>query len=325
MGLVNAKCPSCGADIQLDGDQTKAFCMYCGGQIQVQEAIQKIKIDRSDELKNLLLLVEESLTSESFDLARQQVQKALEIDAQNPEAWLLHLYAISNTQLTDGLGGIPTAIIYDEGLCQTLLSTCEKVIRYSSDDKYYKDLINWFFIFHAQINIEGAKTICEDVGFIHERLKYWERVCYPNQDGHYWGQHAHEEYMAKEDVENLNMIFQAESIALTFLQNVDASILEDDQYDSLIECAKAYTNSAWSLKRRLGLYNRKVSEWYLAQRREGVKLFRSLVPNSYLESHNARIYDAPHFENHSKADYTWIAYLLLILLSALIVIVIFLL
>lgn len=312
MGLVNAKCPSCGADIQLDGDQTKAFCMYCGGQIQVQEAIQKIKIDRSDELANLMLLVEESLTSESFDLARQQVQKALEIDAQNPEAWLLHLYAISNTRLLQHHLVASTFIIYDEGLCQTILSTCEKIIRYSSDDKDYKELINWFLLIHAHTNILGAKAICEDVSFIHARLEYWAQVCYPNQVAH-WGQHEHEKYVANEDVETLNGVSQAESIALTFLSNVDVSIIDKEQCDVLVIIANDYNLSAESLNQRLGLYNENTPDWYMEDRKEGIKLIRSLVPKIYSESHNVQINDAPRFKEQSKMDITWIAYLLMIL------------
>lgn len=42
--LTDAKCPSCGAAIQVNKDLEKSICQYCGSTILIEEAIQKIEI-----------------------------------------------------------------------------------------------------------------------------------------------------------------------------------------------------------------------------------------------------------------------------------------
>lgn len=44
MNFTVAKCPSCGANVQVDQNLEHAFCSYCGSKIIVQDAVQKIKI-----------------------------------------------------------------------------------------------------------------------------------------------------------------------------------------------------------------------------------------------------------------------------------------
>ena len=56
MSLVDIKCPNCGASIQLDNSRESGFCSYCGSKVQIQEAINKIKIDRSCDINNYLHL-----------------------------------------------------------------------------------------------------------------------------------------------------------------------------------------------------------------------------------------------------------------------------
>lgn len=50
MNLVSAMCPNCGAKLELDENMEKGFCMYCGSQIIVQDAVQKYKIEISGKV-----------------------------------------------------------------------------------------------------------------------------------------------------------------------------------------------------------------------------------------------------------------------------------
>lgn len=45
--LTAAKCPQCGADIEVNAELEKSICQYCGTTILVQEAIQKIELSGS--------------------------------------------------------------------------------------------------------------------------------------------------------------------------------------------------------------------------------------------------------------------------------------
>lgn len=61
MKLVSAMCPNCGAKLELDENMEKGFCMYCGSQIIVQDAVQKYKVEISGRIS-----VEGILSAEDF-------------------------------------------------------------------------------------------------------------------------------------------------------------------------------------------------------------------------------------------------------------------
>lgn len=50
MKLVAAKCPNCGANIEVDENSDKTRCNYCNTQIIVEDAIQKYQIDISGKV-----------------------------------------------------------------------------------------------------------------------------------------------------------------------------------------------------------------------------------------------------------------------------------
>ena len=87
MSLVNVKCPNCGAAIQLDSSREEGFCSYCGSKVLVQEAINKVKIDKSGDIQNFLNLSKASIEANNGQEAYDYANKALEVDAQNAEAW----------------------------------------------------------------------------------------------------------------------------------------------------------------------------------------------------------------------------------------------
>ena len=55
MKLVAAKCPSCGANIDVDKDSDKTKCEFCHSTILVEDAIAKVKVEVTGniEIKNL--------------------------------------------------------------------------------------------------------------------------------------------------------------------------------------------------------------------------------------------------------------------------------
>lgn len=44
MTLEPAKCPSCGANIEVNKDLEKTICQYCGTTVLIKDAIQKYKV-----------------------------------------------------------------------------------------------------------------------------------------------------------------------------------------------------------------------------------------------------------------------------------------
>lgn len=84
MKLVAAKCPSCGASIDVDKDSDSTKCEYCHSRILVEEAIEKIKIDV--EIKNLpvyenyVKLGDRYYSESLYEEARVEYKKALELN-----------------------------------------------------------------------------------------------------------------------------------------------------------------------------------------------------------------------------------------------------
>ena len=51
MKLVPAKCPSCGADIEVNKDLEKTICQYCGTTVLIDDAVQKYKLEITGKVK----------------------------------------------------------------------------------------------------------------------------------------------------------------------------------------------------------------------------------------------------------------------------------
>ena len=94
MNLVTVKCPACSASLQLNKGMSEYFCSYCGSKITVRQASTNVKIDKSQDLENLIYLAESALNGNNGLEAYEYANKALEIDPTNPNIWLLKMYAL---------------------------------------------------------------------------------------------------------------------------------------------------------------------------------------------------------------------------------------
>ncbi len=87
MGFIALKCPSCGAEIQMDNSREFGFCQYCGTKIvqdkMVVEHKGRVGVDHSDEIKNLLMRANESFKMGNSDLAEQYYNRVLDMDFDN--------------------------------------------------------------------------------------------------------------------------------------------------------------------------------------------------------------------------------------------------
>lgn len=108
--FVAAKCPSCGANIDVDKDETKTKCKYCHTNIMVDEAIEKLKIEISGEIEvknipKLKALMENGARyydNGEWDEAYKEYNKAVELDPTNYVAVLRN--GICNTLDTNYFG-----------------------------------------------------------------------------------------------------------------------------------------------------------------------------------------------------------------------------
>ncbi len=99
MALVLLKCPNCGGSLDLEDSREFAFCQYCGSKIMIQEEIvrQKVTIDRSEDLKNVLKLAIVAFTEHDLNKVKDLANKALEMDANCSDAMYLKVATVKAT------------------------------------------------------------------------------------------------------------------------------------------------------------------------------------------------------------------------------------
>lgn len=107
MKLVAAKCPSCGANIDVNPERKTTKCEYCNSKIVIEDAIAKFKIEISGEVEiknmpkliNYIKLGNRSYNDLEYKEALNYYTKALELDPDNYIAILR--IGICKTLLTD--------------------------------------------------------------------------------------------------------------------------------------------------------------------------------------------------------------------------------
>ena len=70
VNLVPAKCPSCGAQLELDDNMKRAECKFCKSTIIVDDAIEKYKLEISGNVKVSGIQGE----SDKIDIARKYIK-----------------------------------------------------------------------------------------------------------------------------------------------------------------------------------------------------------------------------------------------------------
>lgn len=158
MSLVNVKCPNCGAAIQLDSSREEGFCSYCGSKVLVQEAINKVKIDKSGDIQNFLNLSKASIEANNGQEAYDYANKALEVDAQNAEAWYLKMRAVGLTSILKDLK------------CDEVLTAGRKAIEFDNSSEMKEKVYSFYllkcfsdlsFVIKHLLDVDSIKKLYE--------------------------------------------------------------------------------------------------------------------------------------------------------------------
>ena len=91
MKLVAARCPNCGANIDVDKDSDSTRCEYCKSKIIVEDAIQKVKVDISGSVEvsnstsasKLMKIAYRHYCDKDYFEALKKYERALEMDPDN--------------------------------------------------------------------------------------------------------------------------------------------------------------------------------------------------------------------------------------------------
>lgn len=82
MELKTAKCPECGADLQIPEGKDVITCEYCGANVIVKDLLGTIA-----PIQNYMSLAASALQGGSFKEAYDYYNKVLETDSSNSNAW----------------------------------------------------------------------------------------------------------------------------------------------------------------------------------------------------------------------------------------------
>ena len=93
--LKDAKCPNCGANIQVNDKLENTICQFCGSQVMIEEAIEKYKLEISgkvevDGIRGRNSKIEQAkkhIKLEEYDTAKKILQEIIEEDSLDADAY----------------------------------------------------------------------------------------------------------------------------------------------------------------------------------------------------------------------------------------------
>lgn len=152
--LTPAKCPSCGANIEVDRNLDKTTCQYCRTTIMIEEAVEKYKIEISGRVEvdgiatvnASLIRANQLMQDKEYDKANTLFKQVLSTDPTNAEAWwgryLCEEFFASYYNYQDNLGN-SSPEIKAKIKKENLELYAYKAIEYAKEDhkQSYKDAI----------------------------------------------------------------------------------------------------------------------------------------------------------------------------------------
>ena len=258
MSLVDIKCPNCGASIQLDNSRESGFCSYCGSKVQIQEAINKIKIDRSGDIEKYLSIgfaaTEMGNGQEAYDYAN----KVLKIDSQNAEAWELKM---------SGIGCMPG---YN---CHQMVAAGNKALELTTSseirNRVYIALLS-ICPFYLQ---NTYNELLQDLQ-IQKDLYESYRKLYPSTAA---------ERMLKEDFILMSTYENMTQIPTLRFTVPDEEIEKNEEFAEItVEIAKGWIACGLALNERYKIYNMYLSDEGLEYWKDILEKIKRGLPDKYL-------------------------------------------
>lgn len=188
--FVSGKCPNCGANLELDNEQTTAFCAYCGSKISVEEAAEKLKIELSgkieiDGINSVKKLYENAKSYMKLQDYNSALDTYYTIINDNPEeipAYQGALIAASYNMTREGnpKEAYPSNF---SGIFNTYLDYIKKLDTEAKYTNFINDFSNYFA---KQSNAENNLRNCEDItrriNLMKDRTKNFKKHSFSSSD-----------------------------------------------------------------------------------------------------------------------------------------------
>ncbi len=282
MSVVSAKCPNCGASIQLDNEQTEGFCLYCGSKVVVSEAISLIRIDNSQSLNNYIELGKSALSAGNGKEAFEYANKALEVAPDLSDAWIIKMKSI------EYLGTIGDPRISEVMQCG------DNAIKFALNSTEKQNEVYSYYLNRALSLILVGISQISDVSGIKETFRVLATVSAFSA--------GNETLQADSTFVNLIESLISNALLLKIVVPVEVIKNNEDYLELIREISDGYVRYSQCLSDRYAIYGAKLLDSAVAARRENAKLFREGLPE--IENSN---FDESKINNTSSNGNCYIA------------------
>ncbi len=142
MKFISAKCPNCGAELQVAENLKSGFCNHCGSKILFEPEVSNVKIDQKKSLSNYKELAESAMRSNDTEKMLKYADMALEIDAHDSDVWLIKMKASIRKGKDDA----------------SILECSSNALRYAKDVNKNKNEVNNLLLDLAISRLDGFNT-----------------------------------------------------------------------------------------------------------------------------------------------------------------------
>lgn len=242
--LQAAKCPQCGADIQVNPNLEQAMCQYCGTTILVNDAVEKYKIEISGKVKvdgvtnrdDLLSQAKKHFAVGEYINAKEHLHEIISTDNFDIEAYCELIK--NNIELVKSGNYNPYISIYHSDYnkdyandFKEIIDTYDRLIKIDSEETYKNYLANYMEDISNYIKINTERTQAIDLGTeIINKLVEDRKSSYSEECGDQY-------YAAIRDAFKLNKVFYYQKNAMP--------MYTDSEGYSFSEIKEVYTDGTF--------------------------------------------------------------------------------
>lgn len=282
MSLVSAKCPNCGANIQVDNVSRECFCSYCGSKIQIQEtANRSVKIDRSDDYNNFLRLAKENAEIGLFDEAVTYIDKSLEIQPVSAYVWMLKAYYSAGCRNFDDCNENAIDLNIDF-FDMTIIVFGQKAIKLASSEyevRYYTTKVYQLFLAIAKKILVSTYESASDVQWLKDRYIQLKEI-YSMVQLTTNGQQEHERLLSIEDSGNIDILVRSLENVVEFVKAIPKEFITVKYYSAIKDIANKYLKCIMKINERFLIYKMHWSDEYKKRNNEAMFLINSYLPEN---------------------------------------------
>ena len=311
MAFIPARCTQCGANIEVDDTKDAGICKHCGTAFVTEKAINNYNTYVTNDftganvnyvtndftgadvnivggdVNNYIIIGENALISENYQEAYEYANKALEIDAMCPKAWLLKMKVLSAQINTDKYDKNKTAEVRNCGISALCYSGDIDIVTngecsYSPNEKTGdSEIVRGVFTEYILI---ASRLITEVINEINQSSLLKSLV------------NDYDDYVIRsEDLPIREELDTMANDAVFLLFQIPSSYLKyiPNQRDKIIQIARSYSEFCIGDKYRTSIYNYQIDMHVVRYRLDVLNQLNSMLPEGEKMSLPNLNYDPP--------------------------------